>query len=1090
MMCSRVFSLTFATLVMFCSDLALAQWRFDCGKADSPIAEGYSHLTSGDQYNASRRYGWVSGDTESVEFGEHENRTDLNGDAVRCADDLTFRADVPNGAYRVRLTLGDLTKALGSIDVYFNDRLVGEHVAAWRPGSYRGFDLEPAGWWVTVRATVDVTDGVIRITMKKNQTFHDEQLAEQKTWETPFARWYHRKPVRTEPPYSFIGYPFAGNSVMSIEIVPHEPGPVIGNSDQLRLVDDIDSPALKAAIKKYNQRDFSGAVEAIERVSEAEAQVAKAVVSLWLCGRLEVEKERTLVPEAAGILRRHVLQNPGETRLDEILSDAEVFLRGWKIHSERGLPETNHFIENNKAIGWWWTIQKDSPLYWKTRLHIGRAGHMLAPYFPCIGTVGDIFKELEKEFPDNRFVKYRLHGPGIFHGNVPGHFGDWEPHGDGTDFYDWVMEDYEAKAEGAPPWVQSLYPAYAWLVDLSEWWIRFRQTPDGGVGGGTGDDVEIVGLYGYMGYTSRGVSDLCVRGTHNLVNGVWHSGAVDRERGFCKPMADAEHSAEWTGNTLGMMVQIDYGNPTWIERSMKTAVLMRDLWTGINDKGRRQFKSNFFGATQIGSGDRANDSWINYRAVRPAHAVLWYNQNPTVSRLFVELAENWLAAAMATDRGKPKGVIPAQLSWPDVTVGGTNSPNWWTASHPAGTVNYDFAHQQYKEYIHQLLITAYQQTGESRFLEPIELEYNLAVQNGFAPDPMDNPRGRGRPQRGPGAGRPGSDRWVAATIQGVGKWLEAKRMLEGRKGKIAPIRTKEEIIAESNHVNFNLKNRWPIMTTEAGPTDRVAFHGIVDPFTIYTGGGMGGPLLRAAVTYENTTKDFAAAVMAADSQGLRILYYSLAEEARNIGIVPWELESGGTYDLKLGIDKNDDDETDTVVLQRSFVFHQPGSVVYVTVEPRTAYIIEIEQTQRGRKPGLAPDPGISSEDIDYVDGKLVVHVHNVGSLPSENIVVEAYDGDPDADGTLIGKVVIDSIEAPNDLEPRIKTASFDWFPPDSGCDVYVLIDPDDKIENEITTFNNQAHAQLPRSKRPRPRQLIKPEEMIKASGRGPRRGER
>ena len=44
----------------------------------------------------------------------------------------------------------------------------------------------------------------------------------------------------------------------------------------------------------------------------------------------------------------------------------------------------------------------------------------------------------------------------------------------------------EAKAKGAPPWVQSLYPAYAWLVDLSEWWIKFarantgvwRQIPD------------------------------------------------------------------------------------------------------------------------------------------------------------------------------------------------------------------------------------------------------------------------------------------------------------------------------------------------------------------------------------------------------------------------------------------------------------------------------------------------------------------------------------------------------------------------------------------------------------------------------------
>jgi len=222
--------------------------------------------------------------------------------------------------------MGDLTKALGSIDVYFNDNLVGEHVAAWRPGSYRGFDLGPAGWWVTVRATVEVASGVVRITMKKNQSFYDEQLAEQKTWETPFARWYHRKPVRTEPPYSFINYPFAGNSVMSIEILPYEPGPVTGDSDHLKLMDDIDSPTLKDAIDKYNQQDFAGAVEAVNQVNEPEAQVAKAVVSLWLCGRLEVEKERTMVPEAARILGKHVPRHPEETQLGEILSDTEVFL--------------------------------------------------------------------------------------------------------------------------------------------------------------------------------------------------------------------------------------------------------------------------------------------------------------------------------------------------------------------------------------------------------------------------------------------------------------------------------------------------------------------------------------------------------------------------------------------------------------------------------------------------------------------------------------------------------------------------------------------------------------------------------------------
>jgi hypothetical protein len=114
----------------------------------------------------------------------------------------------------------------------------------------------------------------------------------------------------------------------------------------------------------------------------------------------------------------------------------------------------------------------------------------------------------------------------------------------------------------------------------------------------------------------------------------------------------------------------------------------------------------------------------------------------------------------------------------------------------------------------------------------------------------------------------------------------------------------------------------------------------------------------------------------------------------------------------------------------------------------------------------------------------------VGSLPVENVAVEAYEGDPDAGGTLIGKAVVDGIEAPNDLEPRVKTESIDWTLPRSGSDVYVLIDPDDTIKNGISTFNNKAHAVLPKKERPKPRQLIDPEEMSKPAARGRRGGRR
>ncbi|MFC1734707.1 hypothetical protein ACFL1X_01225, partial [Candidatus Hydrogenedentota bacterium] len=635
--------------------------KFDCGTSGSDVARGYTRLTGNDVYNAGQGYGWESGGqrgvvfkrptpdskyTASFPFGPtkvfEDNRNELSQDSVASASDLVFRADVPRGVYRVSVTVGDISQPIGSMDVYFNDTLVGEHVAAWTSGGYRTLEAEGAGYWAIVRDSVRVRDGSIRIALKKNQKYYDARMAEQATWETPYAKWYHKKPVRSKPPYFDIGFPFVQNSVMAIEITPYVPGPVEVKDGQLKLTQDFNSPALKAAIEKYNAKDFAGAMKALEGAAKNKVRAARAVVALCLAGRLETEEEMVLIPPAVDVLRKYVSSRPEEYGLSEILADAELFLKGMDIHLNRGVLGNNHFIENAKALSVFGLLPEDSPLYYKSQLHMGRAAHQLSPYFPMLGTAGEIFKKLDKICPDNRFIKYRLHGPGIFAKDVPGHFGNWEQHGDGADFYDWVMVDYESKVEDAPEWVQALYPAYALLVDLSEWWIKFRQMPDGGLGGGSGDDVEIVGLFGYYGYISRGVSEISTQGSRNLITGIWNHSEVDPELGYCLPLADAEHTAEWTGNTLGMLVQIDYGNPVWIERSMKTGKLLRDLWTDLDKNGNRHFRANFFGAAQIGAGGQTNDSWINYRAIRPANAVLWYNRNPAIAKVYTELAEAWL----------------------------------------------------------------------------------------------------------------------------------------------------------------------------------------------------------------------------------------------------------------------------------------------------------------------------------------------------------------------------------------------------------------------------------------------------------------
>jgi len=1081
--------------LLCCQAAAWEGLRLDCGPPGSPVMDGCERLTGNDIYGRGRGFGWEGVVPRDVPYGYGgylgENVNDLSRDGVMSSDELVFRADVPDGTYRVAVVVGDLTRALGSIDVWMNGKLVAERVTPWGPGSYRGLMKTPGGSLRYVRATVPVTDGTVRIRLTKNQSYYDQQLEEQRAEENPYTEWHHKNPVISAPPYYYIGWPFVHNAVMGIEIVPDVPAPVVSEKDRLKVSGDIESGSLGEAISKYNDGDFAGAAKALENVVEPEAQVAKAIVQLWLAGRLEIEEDKQLVPAALGTLAKYSESHPEEPWAAELVEDAEIFQKAYSTYATRGETGENHFVEINKSIALWWLVSEDSPLWYKAQLYSARAAHMLLPYMPTLGVECSILKELEKKFPDNRHVRYLLHW-------------EWEQYGDGSHPEDWRMPDYSDAVAGAPEWVRQLFPAWASLVDVSEWWIRFKQRPDGSIGGGWGDDVEIVGLFGYMGYTGRGVSELAVRGARNLVEGMWNSSEIDPELGYCLPMADAEHSAEWTGNTLGMMVQIDYGNPVWIERSMKTGKLMRDLWTAYNKKGRRHFRSNFLGAKEVGVGDRANDSWINYRAVRPAAAVLAYNQNPTISKLFVELADGWLTATMSTERGKPRGVIPAQVSFPDGIIGGINSPNWYTASHPSRTVNYDWTSpqgQRYKEYIVDLLLKAFEQTRDPRYLQPLQLEYELAASYGNKPAAQTGarlqkmmrhnsfgwnsvlerePRLRQREQRlSRDQGSPavdvtsagstaeaGSEQWVAESLEGTENWFVAQRMLKGREGKLENDITKDDIIDHSIYVNAMMKLRWPQMTTEASATDRVGFGGICNPFFFYTGGRMGGPLLEAAVTYENTTKNFAAAVLGSDRQGFRIIYYSMAPETREIGIVPWHLEPAGKYMLRYGLDTNDDEVIDSLVEQREFFFPQLGAPIHVMVRPRVTYVIEVDQLERGKKPGLAPDPGLSARDIGWDGERLLATVHNAGSKSVENVRVAFYDGDPEAGGIPVGTSLVSNIDAPNDLEPQTVAVGVEWAPAKPLHDIYVVLDPDDEIKDEITTFNNVAHKILPEKAAP------------------------
>jgi hypothetical protein len=127
----------------------------------------------------------------------------------------------------------------------------------------------------------------------------------------------------------------------------------------------------------------------------------------------------------------------------------------------------------------------------------------------------------------------------------------------------------------APCWASLFRNCYRRTLEFIEWWVGNRQSADGSIGGGWGDDVELVPLWGWYSLISDDASPAIFEGTRRLVNGAYASDEIDPVAGFFAGLGDNEHTGEFTGDTQSMMVWVDYGNPLYFECCLKVAKLMR-----------------------------------------------------------------------------------------------------------------------------------------------------------------------------------------------------------------------------------------------------------------------------------------------------------------------------------------------------------------------------------------------------------------------------------------------------------------------------------------------------------------------------------
>jgi len=491
----------------------------------------------------------------------------------------------------------------------------------------------------------------------------------------------------------------------------------------------------------------------------------------------------------------------------------------------------------------------------------------------------------------------------------------------------------------APAWANLQREGLEKLADIIHWWIVERQLPDGQFGGGWGDDVE---MWRWWSPVLIAFEDPLVNAAQErLSSGIFLQPHM--REGFTSRVTDVEHSNEDTTDTILPMMHLRPEDPVWKNRALRLAALMRDRWTARNERGFLQFKSIYFSVDTVDTHtNRAFDTVYHPSVIQPALLYWQRTGDPELTALFGEWLKVWVDAAAREDNGKPAGVLPSAIRWPDGGIAKTHLP-WWEPFSPAhndALYNWPGA----TRLMTSTLLLAHHMTGDEKYLEPIRSMAALRVKHRNSPE-----------------GESGSEAWCARRMSGfLTEALAKYRLLTGNPEQDALLRTDT-----SGYVRFRLtgdhaplesalrrnaeafRSNWEAYTSEMRWTDRVmAFTRnylaylpepappAPSPEILYSTatGDPGNPLVFPlnAVRWRTPPREIAALVTESSRTSFAAELFHFGNGPRNLEAELFLLKPG-EYELILKVDHDPDSPP---LEHRTFRVEGPRAQVSLPLPPR------------------------------------------------------------------------------------------------------------------------------------------------------------